>query len=778
MLAAHPRAQSVRSATIRLDLTGVPQVVAADEGVDALLGFAAADFLAARVSLRGCIHADDQDIADDLLNPESPRQSGNCNLRLRMANGRILCVRCGFTRTRFAGDPRVLLDLVLDDARSLYDPAQNSVDAPNFTALLENTDDFIYFKDRNHVFTGASQTLVAITDPTEHWTDLLGKTDYDVFPETYADIYYRLEKQVFAGLPVAHEVQEFLTNDGRRGWVDNRKYPIRDRDRAIIGLFGVARDITEQRRAEAVTENFFGLGMNLNLIAGVDGTIRRANQTWKSMLGYEPAALVGQNFLDLVHPDDRASTLGEMARLAHGQKTLRFENRYRDRRGEHKWIAWSASVAEVDGLIYAVGSDIQDRRNAEAQLAQHREHLEQVVEARTQALVEAKEVAEAANRAKSTFLSNMSHELRTPMNAIIGIAYLARSVATDARLVDRLDKISQASQHLLKIINDVLDVSKIESGRMRLEHVPFVLSGPLQTLNTLVGQQIAAKGLRLSIAIPSGLTSVPLLGDPLRLGQILLNLTSNAIKFTSAGSIALRAALIEDNPSDVLLKFSVQDTGIGISAANQARIFHAFEQADGSMTRKYGGTGLGLVISRRLCQLMGGDLTVESAQGRGSTFSFTVRIGKDLQPGDRPGEPDLANAHLLRTRHAGARVLLAEDEPISQEIAVELLQSVALSVDAASDGLEALEKAAANPYDLILLDLQMPGMNGLDAAMAIRKLPGRSDTPILALTANAFEEDRERCLQAGMNDYIPKPVDPGALFGTLLKWLSNPPASH
>ncbi len=441
-------------------------------------------------------------------------------------------------------------------------------------------------------------------------------------------------------------------------------------------------------------------------------------------------------------------------------------------------------AGQVRGFFVLV-SDITTLKQTQLELEQHRHHLEKLVEERTADLQLAKEAAEAANRAKSTFLANRSHELRTPMNAIMGMTALALRRAEDAKLRDQLEKVDRASQHLLGVINNILDISKIEAERMKLDLVNFRLGEVLENLVSLLGHKATAKGLKLLIDLSSDITHLSLHGDPLRLGQVLLNLAGNALKFTDHGAVTLSARLVEESTDEVLLRWEVIDTGIGIHPEDQTRLFTAFEQADNSMTRKYGGTGLGLVISKRLVGLMGGEMGVSSQPGQGSTFWFTVRLGKATEAvlpvigGNPPGTPTFSSARAeerLQAGFVGTRILLAEDEPVNREVSRGLLEDVGLQVDVAEDGVEAVRMAGQIPYTLILMDMQMPNLNGVDATRAIRQLPGYATTPILAMTANAFDEDRQVCLDAGMNDHIGKPVVPEYLFETLLKWLSRPDA--
>ncbi|MBL8487288.1 MAG: response regulator [Rhodocyclaceae bacterium] len=405
----------------------------------------------------------------------------------------------------------------------------------------------------------------------------------------------------------------------------------------------------------------------------------------------------------------------------------------------------------------------------------YRRQLEDQVAERTRDLQQAKAAAESASVAKSAFLANMSHELRTPMNAIMGMTAIARKRTADPKVQDPLRKIDTASHHLLHVINDILDLSKIEADRLTLEKVSFRLGELVENLLSIMGDRAREKDIAVVRDVPDWLAGRTVCGDPLRLEQILLNLTGNAIKFTDRGSVTLRCRVIEESGNDMVLRWEVSDTGIGITAEHQGKLFSAFTQADGSMTRRYGGTGLGLAISRRLAELMGGTIGVESTPGAGSTFWFTVRLaqGAAAPPEPAGAAPEDRFEARLRERHQGKRILLAEDEPINQEVSCDLLEEAGLAVDLAADGVQAVDLAQRIDYALILMDVQMPNLNGLDATRAIRSDSRNARTPILAMTANAFVEDRLHCLEAGMDDHVAKPIRPEVLFQTILRWLER-----
>jgi two-component system sensor histidine kinase/response regulator len=702
--------------------------------------------------------------------------------------------------------------------------------------------------------------------------------------------------------------------DGSYFWVHDRQQIVRDADGKPVEIVGSWTDISERKEAEEAREKararldvLLGAAPSVvySFAAKGDFAPTFVSANIMGMLGYRPEEyLKDADFWRAhVHPDDLEEVEAEQARLfetgAHSS-----EYRFRKKDGAFCWVSDEQHlIRDLDEEpLEVVGSwsNIEARKEAERALLTAQADLEKATEA-----------ALAASEAKSAFLANMSHEIRTPMNAIIGLSHLALKTDLMPRQRDYIVKIKHSGQHLLGIINDILDFSKIEAGKLAVENIDFDLDKVLENVGNLISEKASAKGLELIFDISPSVSNY-FRGDPLRLGQILINFCNNAVKFTEKGEVVVRAEVLEDAKDSQLILFSVSDTGIGLTEEQIGRLFQAFQQADVSTTRKYGGTGLGLAISKRLAELMGGTIEVTSELGKGSTFRFTARLGKaEMAPRRRilqadlrgrrvliiddnaqarsvlsgmltnlsfvadeaasgqegiemvrqaaeAGEPyDIAfvdwqmpgldgietgkrilalpnlgtSPHLVMVtaygreevlkqaeesgfenvlikpvtssilfdtaigalgaeleasetveigpsfdieRMRGARVLLVEDNEINQEVAIGQLEDAEVFVDLATNGAEAVRMVRESEYDVVLMDMQMPVMDGIEATRILRSDPRFERLPIIAMTANALVSDREQCLQAGMNDHIAKPIDPDQLFGVLLRWIKRP----
>ena len=541
---------------------------------------------------------------------------------------------------------------------------------------------------------------------------------------------------------------------------------------------GIARDVTERTLAETKLRQ---LSMAVDqspgsvVIATADGKIEYANRAFIDNSGFSASETIGRpvDFLRLSATEVEMPKGSSLKPLPFDAWRGEYLNRRKDG-SEYVEFVHVSTIRDDTGKVLGfltLGEDITERKRLGLELDRYRQHLEKLVDERTRELNSAKNIAETALKAKSEFLATMSHEIRTPLNSVIGYAHLMERDLTSPPQRDRLQKIGGAAKHLLGIINDILDFSKLDARQMVLENNAFRVAELLDFVSSMVGDRLHGKPVELHIA---SAPEVPefLLGDRMRLGQILTNFVGNAIKFTERGSISLivRCAENTDNIDGARVRYEVDDTGIGMTSEQMDLLFEPFVQADASITRRYGGSGLGLAISRRLAEAMGGSVGVTSEPGVGSRFWLEVPLEEPTKL------PSMANASPSSTAVASdlkltGHILLVEDNPLNRELAIELLQRAGISVDVAENGLQALVAAADKDYAAILMDLQMPVMDGLGAARALRATERHADTPIIAMTANVFIDDRNDCINAGMVDFVAKPIDPAILIATLAKYL-------
>jgi PAS domain S-box-containing protein len=652
---------------------------------------------------------------------------------------------------------------------------QLAAESKQFEAIIRSSSDAIVSKTLDGIITSWNPGAEALFAYAAE--EMIGRSMLSLFPPERHDEEKLILQKVARGEVVHHYEAERIRKGGERIRVSVSISPVRSCDGSIVGASKIARDVTGRRRLEIDAQRLAAIvhsSEDAIISKSVEGTVLTWNRGAEKLFGYSEAEMLGQPMLRLFPPGRAEEERYILEQIMKGERVEHFETVRLRKDGTVIELSVTISpIRDTQGVIVAastIARDISERKRMQVELAAHLAVVEEQVRTRTDELEHARQRAVAASVAKSVFLANMSHEIRTPMNAILGFTHLLERDCQEPSQLQKLQRIEASGKHLLGLLGDVLDLSKIESGQLTIEQTALDVSLLLDRVYSIMVGRADEKGLKLWHDIDTRLVGMPLLGDPLRLTQVLINFISNAIKFSSKGSIHVVARIDQESVHDVSVRFEVEDSGIGISREDQERIFDAFVQADASTTRRFGGTGLGLAISRLLARLMGGDAGVVSEQGKGSTFWLAIRLGRG-DPAALDKETAVAAAGTIR---AHARVLLVEDNLLNQEVARELLQRADLLVRIANNGGEAVSLVHAEEFDLVLMDMQMPVMDGLEATRQIRRIFGKQGLPIIAMTGNAFGEDRRKCLEAGMNDHLAKPVDPHLLYEKLAAWIPAP----
>jgi len=745
---------TVREASFRVTChTGGTRLIDASPSVQTLLGYDAGEFLAGRIALPQLIHADDRDIADVLFSPLSTNHEGDCHLRVRQAGGRILCVK-GHYRREFDGDD-VTLDLLLQDVKTLPRTMADITSSEHAAAMMENTDDYIDFKDRHHVFTGASQTLVSLTSTATHWTDLIGQTDYDVFPEASADSFYRLEKQVFAGVPVAHEIQDTVGKDGTTGWVDNRKYPIRDAGGAIIGLHGIARDITAARSADAALRE--SLARSLAIIdaspvpmaTNDEGQrITLVNPAFIRAFGYEHSEIPTlADWWPKAYPDPAyrqrvmESWQKELARSARtGTAFEPMEVSIRCKDGTERVVRAGASPLGKDlaGDYMVVLQDITADKRAEQQL--QRSGL---------ALAEAQRLETVGALA-----SGIAHDFNNLLAAIVANAEFA--------VVD-MDPVHPAREHLLEI-----EKASTRAKTLVQQLLAFSRQHPQVRHPIALGPVVIEATALLRATIPAAVqlvTSVeaeapPVLADAGQIHQILINLCTNAwhaldnrpgtinVHLKSVSLDARAANAVGGLAPGPYACLSVRDTGKGMDAATLERIFNPF-----FTTKEPGkGTGLGLSVVHGIVAAHQGAIHTASRPGEGTTFTLYFPASELAAPVTPPTAPVAKSSPDVK-----GHILYLDDEDMLARVATLALQRLGFTVTTFARPTEAVKAFANDPhqFDAVMTDMNMPEADGLSVARQVRGI--RPDVPMVLVSGSIDEALRKAAAEAGIAGILCKP---------------------
>ena len=634
-----------------------------------------------------------------------------------------------------------------------------SVDESRLSIIYHSNPDCIRIIDSDGIILDINPAGLAMLGASSI-DEIKGRCVYDFIEAKQRDEFIKMNNRVFAGASTSMEFRA-LTLRGDYIWVESNSVPLFDGQGNVTECLSITRSIAERKKTE---EELRKLSIAVEqspasiVITDKSGNIEYVNPQFERVTGYAKHEVIGRNPRILKSGRMPQDTYVDLWKTITRGEIWSGELQNRNKNGEIYWEF--ASICPIKNDAGEVTHFIAVKENIS------------LLKLREEELRAAKEIAEAANQAKSEFLANMSHEIRTPMNAVIGMGHLLRNTRLTDEQQEYLTALQSSSRNLLGVINDILDFSKIEAGKMEIKPSEFRLHDVLQDVYSLIGPLAKEKALELRFCIPESIPGA-LVGDPLRLEQVLINLTGNAVKFTDQGEIVVIAEVLEQEATRMRLCFTVKDTGIGIEPGQQQRLFQPFTQADSSHTRRHGGTGLGLTISRQLVEKMGGKIWVDSEPGKGSAFFFTVQFG--LVRDARWTELLSYKAPHIKPspQFRGVQVLLVEDDRLNQIVAQRLLESYGVQVAIAENGLDALEAVKRQSFDLVLMDIQMPELDGYQVTAEIRKEERFRDLPIIAMTAHAMAGEREKCLAAGMNDHFTKPFDPGELKRLLVKWIPS-----
>lgn len=643
-----------------------------------------------------------------------------------------------------------------------------------FNGLIENANSLIFAKTADGLMLIANGKFCDTFGIAA--ADVIGRFDHEIFGTDIAAEWRVNDRRVIDQMAGAVVEEDLPHADGSFRTHLTQKFPVFDPARNEHIICAISTDISEQKRIEhALAESeqrsqaFFDNAPSAMYMKDTDHAITFANKQFLAFNGLTAEHVLGARSAGYVDPDTLTEfETADREIIVHG-KMKQFEAQMRSGAGEmHDFVITKFPVYDGEGETIGVGgvnTDVTELRQSEKELRLAMEKAEEAA----RMFEEVAHKAETADHAKSEFLASMSHELRTPLNGVMGMANLLLDSDLNAEQRDKIGTILASGQSLLMLLNDVLDISKIEAGGMELEAHDFSVAAMMSSVENLWKPQAVAKGLGWACTIDTPVAPV-IRADDARLRQVVFNLVSNALKFTDSGQISISISQVGGTGGAVETRFEISDTGAGIPPGLEEKLFEKFTQADTSISRRYGGTGLGLAICKSLVECMGGEIVFESRPGHGSTFRFSITCpaGSEAAIYARPDRPEPGEAPTKPLR-----ILVAEDHAVNQQVISLMLMRAGHRCDIASNGIEAVAAVAAVPYDLILMDVQMPEMDGIAATRRIRELPGPGATiPIIALTANAMKGDRERYLEAGMNDYVAKPIEPEALSGAIMRQMA------